>query len=294
MCTAACPSAWDQPSLFGAKWQHGWHDVPRHASSAAADSPRTSTTPSLLLQAAQPTVRRCSPRPCSLGPRSVPLSLGRRSPGARKLERCGIVFSVEPDRIVTTIAATRVTTIKQEILRMLAARGIVTRVQSLAGLLSWVAGIVPRLRPFVRPLWAAVAASGAPRAQRHGGSLPAGAAFTGQIRRALQWILRWLEVAATPLLTRQFPLLGREQPARCIIRTDASTTGMGAILFDARTLKPVKFLGGQHHGGGRAGVACGEERLRPHGALGAPHLGRLRARLGVASERGPCRSPCAS
>ena len=123
---------------------------------------------------------------------------------------------------------------------MLAAKGIVTRVQQLAGLLSWVAGIVPRLRPFVRPLWAAVAASGAPRAHRHGGPLPAGAAFAGQIKRALQWLLSWLDVAATPRLNRQFPLLGQEQQARLIIRTDASTTGMGAILFDATTLAPVK------------------------------------------------------
>jgi hypothetical protein len=170
----------------------------------------------------------------------APLSWKKISRGAR-LEWCGIVFSIEPDRIRTTIEVNRIQAIKTEILRMLAAKGIVTRVQQLAGLLSWVAGIVPRLRPFVRPLWAAIAASGAPRAHRHGGSLPAGAAFVGQVRRALQWILRWLEVAATPRLDRQFPLLGREQRPRFIIRTDASTTGMGAILFDAQTLEPVNF-----------------------------------------------------
>jgi hypothetical protein len=85
---------------------------------------------------------------------------------------------IEPDRIRTTIEVNRIHAVKTEILRMLAAKGIVTRVQQLAGLLSWVAGIVPRLRPFVRPLWAAF---------------------------------------ATPRLDRQFPLLGREQRPRFII-----------------------------------------------------------------------------
>ncbi len=157
------------------------------------------------------------------------------------LEWCGIVFRLQPDRIATTITEARIAAIEQEVRRLLAAKGVATRVRSLAGLLSWVAGVVPRLRPFVRPLWAAVTAAGAPRARRHGGALPSGAAFASQIRRALQWILRWLDVAGKPRLTRCFPLLGREMPARHIIRTDASTTGMGAILFDANTLEPMEF-----------------------------------------------------
>ena len=159
----------------------------------------------------------------------------------RRLEWCGIVFDIQPDRILTTIEADRIQTIRAEISRMLAATRIVTRVRQLAGLLSWVAGIVPRLRPFVRPLWAAVSASGAPRPQRCGGPLPAGAAFANQVRRTLQWLLRWLDAAAMPRLERHFPLIGKERPARFVVRTDASTTGMGAVLFNAATLQPVQY-----------------------------------------------------
>ena len=121
---------------------------------------------------------------------------------------------------------------------MLDAPGLAHGIRSLAGELSWVAGIAPRLRPFVSMLWAAATA-----ADQHGESntarhRPKGAVFQNMVLKPLVWIRAFLrgERMGVQRVHRAWDAWLR--PVYWI-RTDASTTGLGGILLstDGRPLR---------------------------------------------------------
>ena len=78
----------------------------------------------------------------------------------KSVEWIGAIYSASPGQVSAAISEKRIQKIEQEITRHLSAKGMTRKLDSVAGELSWVAGIVPRLRPFVRMLYGAVHAKG--------------------------------------------------------------------------------------------------------------------------------------
>ena len=95
------------------------------------------------------------------------------------------------------------------------------QLQSLAGALSFAAGIVPLMRPFLNALWAALATNDGSERTRN-------LVHVRRIAVALQWIEALLgnEPADFVRVVRAI-----KHPTKAIIITDASTYGMGAVLL---------------------------------------------------------------
>ena len=90
--------------------------------------------------------------------------------------------------------------------------------RALAGKASWAASLLPQLRPFVETLWAALASEG----------------FSPQAvwRRQAELGLRWLLAFATGSEVPPRRFVKKSTPLeRIVIAFDASTTGVGAILW---------------------------------------------------------------
>ena len=108
---------------------------------------------------------------------------------------------------------------------MLSSRTIsLKQLRSTAGGLSWIAGLVRWLRPFLSPLWGAIALAasweGPPEKATIG---------TSQIRHALQWLAAFLE-GQEGCLIRLLAVAPRSVQAITEIQADASPWGMGATL----------------------------------------------------------------
>ena len=135
-----------------------------------------------------------------------------------------------------------------EVVKML--KGIIPRatvarreIRSLAGKLSYFAGLAPRLRAFVAPLWA-VAAGDTTEAR-----LPKALAHVRRIAPALRWLLAFLTGLQGPL--RRLFALGHREVGRVLdVVTDACPWGMGAVLYE-----------------GSVPVAYWADALRPEDAL---------------------------
>ena len=127
--------------------------------------------------------------------------------------------------IKVTIPADKVAELVQKIDTMLA-KPVVGRkqLQSLAGALSFVAGIVPLMRPFLGALWAVLATmnDGSNFRTRN-------VVHTRRIRHALEWIRAVLEGKQTPLVRT---LRAFRPTSGVIILTDASTWGLGAVMLE--------------------------------------------------------------
>ena len=93
------------------------------------------------------------------------------------------------------------------------------QLRSLAGSLSFVAGIVPQMRPFLAGLWAVL--GDANDTGKPGGKL----IHTKRIAHALDWIIAVLHKFATKTVRAIRP------NSKAMVITDASTFGLGAVLF---------------------------------------------------------------
>ena len=94
-------------------------------------------------------------------------------------------------------------------------------VRSYCGKISFVAGMVPILRPFLGMFWAALASSS---------SLPAGLIHCRQFRIALQWMSALMAGIYGPL-TRRFALVEPCADEGDYIATDACPWGFAGVLF---------------------------------------------------------------
>lgn len=104
-----------------------------------------------------------------------------------------------------------------------------TRLRSLAGRLAFLAGLVPTVRPFLRPLWKECA-PGAPAAVREQRTLPPTLVQVARFRHGLRWCAAFLREVAGPLV-RTIPLVA-DSPQPClVVATDASPWGLGGVLF---------------------------------------------------------------
>ena len=136
------------------------------------------------------------------------------------------------------LKATKVTIPKEKIEELLKtcetfmSRPVVSRRQlrSFAGALSFVAGVVPHVRPFLASLWAVVAQAN--DGQRTSGKL----VHTRRIGQALNWIAAFLR--GETCLTRT--VRSHRPKSSAMVITDASTHGMGGVLF--KDGEPTEFF----------------------------------------------------
>lgn len=120
----------------------------------------------------------------------------------------------------------------------------IKQLRAFAGGMSFVAGLVPLLRPFLKPLWAALASGSA----SDGGAKGRGKSsftrrtagkliHTSRIRTALRWIAALLRGEHGEMV-RTFK--SNVQPSSLSIATDACPWGMGGILYDGH--EPVRWF----------------------------------------------------
>ncbi len=146
----------------------------------------------------------------------------------------GALYEIRPGGLEVSIDAERIGKLKQVVQQGLSTKGLITGARSLAGELSWVAGIIPTIRPFVNMIWAAVyelgrQSAGDSRPGRH--LRPDGSVLAKMVQLPLLWLQKFLE-GHHGGLSRLRLVTDRTAPPQWFIRTDASTSGGGGILFD--------------------------------------------------------------
>ena len=155
----------------------------------------------------------------------------------------GAQYVVDRDSMSVHVEVTedRIIGLKSKVDEALASKGLVFNLRPLAGELSWVAGIAPRVRPFVSSLWASLHDGKRESSNRKTQTRirPKDAIFLRQVDHALIWIQKFLEGECGPL-KRTFSLSERNATPIFHLRGDASTSGMGDILLDAHG-NPVEY-----------------------------------------------------
>ena len=163
-----------------------------------------------------------------------PLKLAKASAG-HSVKWIGATINVDNanKHVVVTIPQDKVEKLLSECKAML--KSPVTGVRSLrslAGSLSFVAGLVPVMRPFLSPLWAALAKDatndGQPRGASSSRRLAGRLVHTKRIAACLTWVVALLEGEHGDLKRSFSPIL--EDQGWEII-TDACPWGIGGILY---------------------------------------------------------------
>lgn len=151
------------------------------------------TTRSSSAQEAKKSVPSNWPSPYSGGPVYVGVRMA-----LHKLHRgqtvpwIGVEFNILPSGLQISFDKTRTTKLLHTIEEMLNHKGLIMGLRSLTGELAWMAGFVPRARPWVTMLWAAL--TEADRAQAHGGrhKRPAGSVLRPMVVKPLTWLKAFL------------------------------------------------------------------------------------------------------
>jgi hypothetical protein len=156
-----------------------------------------------------------------------------KSDGGPSITWIGATFRVDDRFLHITASRDKVDEALLDIRRLL--RGPIAprkTLRSLTGRLNFFAGIVPQMRPFLRPLWA-LASSTSPS-----GRLPPSLFHTKRAAAALRWCQAHLR-AEVGDFRRSFPLRPPDPSQLWCITTDASPWGLGAIL--SRHGRPVAW-----------------------------------------------------
>ena len=148
----------------------------------------------------------------------------------------GATYSVVPGGIEVAVDQERIARLTQVVQAGLQEKGLIAKAQSLAGELSWIAGIVPTVRPFVNMIWAAVYSLDDHSKKVQGGEAsgrtrPQGSALANMVKLPLTWFLKFLQGEHGGLKRRRL-LRDRWATPQWTVRTDASTTGCGGMLID--------------------------------------------------------------
>lgn len=148
----------------------------------------------------------------------------------------GAQYTIVPGGIKVAIDAERIAKLESVVEKGLEAKGLIKNARSTAGELSWVASIIPTIRPFVNMLWAAVYAMDRQNtSDQHTGRnrlRPDGSVFAKAVHLPFSWLRQFLK-GHHGGLQRVRLLADRWTSPNWTLRTDASTTGFGGILLDA-------------------------------------------------------------
>ena len=116
--------------------------------------------------------------------------------------------------------------------------------QTAAGVLGWIANLIPAARPWASMLWAAVHASQASHTPaKLNTRVRKGLTFRKQVEHALHWLESMLTatVGSGPQLERVY--MWNEHAPVLELYTDACPTGLGGVLYSV--LKPVAYFSHQ-------------------------------------------------
>ena len=166
-----------------------------------------------------------------------------KSDSGQEVKWIGATIKAEPltKQVVVTIPKEKCDELCMTITKHLN-RPIIGRrqLQSLAGTLSFIAGVVPLMRPFLGGLWAVLAAT------NDGGRPTRNVVHTRRIALALEWILSVLYEKEAPFVRT---IRAFRQTSNATVITDASTWGLGAVLiFEGKPIEyfstpiPVEFI----------------------------------------------------
>eukprot|EP00435_Cladocopium_sp_Y103_P055235 s871_g18.t1 len=137
----------------------------------------------------------------------------------------------ENKEVHITIPADKVSEVVDKINKTMARPVVGKRqLQALAGALSFFAGVVPLMRPFLGAIWAVLATDDGPSRARK-------LVHTKRIAHAMEWILSLLDETTVPFtrVVRAF-----KPSSGAIIITDASTWGLGGVLLEGG--RPAEFF----------------------------------------------------
>ena len=159
-----------------------------------------------------------------------PLKL-EKSEGGKAIKWIGATVEIdEKERVVrVSIPADKRRKLRETCLQI-ASRPMVTTkaLMSFTGGLSFVAGLIPHLRPFLDSFWAVLAESGRRASASDGVPGPSGKLIhVRRIQSALQWIAALLKQKDVPL-KRVFHT--KQSTINADITTDASPWGIGGVL----------------------------------------------------------------
>eukprot|EP00435_Cladocopium_sp_Y103_P036126 s642_g9.t1 len=146
----------------------------------------------------------------------------------KNIKWIGANYTILHGGVRISIDAERIGKLTETVEKALAHRGLVPGVRSLAGELSWIAGLVPTIRPFVNMVWAALYGmdnqrNKATTGQSSARARPVGTVFAKTIRLPMIWMKK---VSSGP---------ARRPPER-----------MGGILLNQRG-EPVRWWAGPLH-----------------------------------------------
>ena len=172
------------------------------------------------------------------------LALKKASRGT-KVTWIGAQYEVLQQGIKVGIDQQRVAKLQEAMASVSAGKGLVN-LRSLTGELSWVAGLVPKIRPWVTMLWAACHAAdlqhlAASQGRSKAKQRPRNMVFTNMVAQPLEleWLTAFLQ-GCHGGVERVRWVSDRASRPNLLIRADASTTGMGGVLFGSAR-EPVAY-----------------------------------------------------
>ena len=170
------------------------------------------------------------------------LALKKASRGT-KVTWIGAQYEVLQQGIKVGIDQQRVAKLQEAMASVSAGKGLVN-LRSLTGELSWVAGLVPKIRPWVTMLWAACHAAdlqhlAASQGRSKAKQRPRNMVFTNMVAQPLEWLTAFLQ-GCHGGVERVRWVSDRASRPNLLIRADASTTGMGGVLFGSAG-EPVAY-----------------------------------------------------
>ncbi len=188
---------------------------------------------------------------CILG---LPLAW-HKSDGGDTITWIGAHLSVSPGKLTVTIPEDKISDLLHNINLVLQSSIVHVRtLRTITGKLSFVAGLVPQLRPFLGPLWAVSAntsnndgtptAGLPPAGGRRNNGLPAHLAHVSRVKEALSWAKALLSREAGALI-RVHPLEATPPSEVLCVTTDASPWGIGAVL--SKDGYPIAWLSDKLH-----------------------------------------------
>ncbi len=178
-----------------------------------------------------------------------------KSDGGKSITWIGAKMLTSPGSFTVTIPEDKVQDLISAITEVLD-HSVASRrtLRSITGKLSFVAGLVPQMRPFLSPLWA-VSAGNATREGTSLGALASGGSsrtdglphhlfHVNRVKGALLWALALLRKEAGAL-SRVHPLVPTPPHLILGLTTDASPWGLGAVLTRMGT--PIAWISDKIH-----------------------------------------------
>ena len=149
----------------------------------------------------------------------------KKTEAGSELTWIGALIRTEPQSICVAIPDAKAQELRSSCREFLKSNVCgVRRLRSFAGLVSFYAGLIPYLRPFLNAIWAAL-----PATTGRTSELRRRLVYTKQIRRSLLWLLSFFSHQVGDLV-RRCPFRCRES-GRFTIVTDASPWGIGGVLY---------------------------------------------------------------